>query len=113
MTSRFLHSASPHFTVTTGTGTLTKRVHPHLHRKMAESHVNLAAKHEQASDVLSETQEMTPEKFIELQTLESEKWIRSYTKTLHEGKGFKQKFAFDCAAQSREDSISAILAKHG
>jgi hypothetical protein len=48
-----------------------------------------------------------------MQNQAAEKWITAYTASLHSGAGFSQKFAFDCAAEPRENSISSILAKYG
>jgi hypothetical protein len=112
MNQRFLHTHAPHFELNANNGK-SMPFKAHLHKKMGQTHTHIGVEHAQASEVMAEAHNMTPEKFIELQNAASEAWITEYTQHLHSGEGFTQRFAFDCANENREDSVSAILAKYG
>jgi hypothetical protein len=111
MGERLLHTHAAHFKLIPG-GSTTKFA-ARLHKKMGQTHSRIAMQHEQESDLMAEAHDLTPEEFIEMQNQAAEKWITAYTASLHSGAGFSQKFAFDCAAEPRENSISSILAKYG
>jgi hypothetical protein len=111
MSERLLHTDAAHFKLLPGGA--TSKFAARLHKKMGQAHSRIALRHEQQSDLMAEAHELSPEEFIEMQNQAAEKWITEYTASLHSGAGFSQKFAFDCAAEPRETSISAILAKYG